>query len=142
MDSSEKTAVMQAGTVPYRIRQGRPEFCLITSIRKGAWGFPKGLIDPGETPEEAALKESEEEGGLHGHIVGDPLGQYEYRKWGTALLVTVYLMQVTAVDDDWEEADVRQRRWCRAEKARAALERHELRELLDAALEQIGEGCD
>jgi len=140
MDSSEKTALMQAGTIPYRFRRGRPEFCLITSIRKGAWGFPKGIIDPGETPEETALKESEEEAGLHGHIVGDPLGHYEYRKWGAALLVTVYLMQVTAVDDDWEEADVRLRRWCRAGKARAALQRSELRELLDVALDHIGEG--
>jgi phosphohistidine phosphatase len=140
MGSSEKTALLQAGTVPYRIRRGRPEFCLITSIRKGTWGFPKGIIDPGETPEETALKEAEEEAGLHGQIVGDPLGQYEYRKWGTALLVTVYLMQVTAVDDDWDEAEVRERRWCPAGKARAVLRRNELRELLDAALEQIGEG--
>jgi len=140
MDSTEKTALLQAGTIPYRIRNGRPEFCLITSIRKGNWGFPKGVIDPGETPEETALKEAEEEAGLHGHVVGDPLGQYEYRKWGTVLLVTVYLMQVTAVDDEWDEADLRQRRWCRAEEARAALRRGELRELLDAALEQIAEG--
>lgn len=140
MDSTEKTALLQAGTVPYRIRNGRPEFCLITSIRKGNWGFPKGVIDPGETPEETALKEAEEEAGLHGQVVGDPLGQYEYRKWGTVLLVTVYLMQVTAVDDEWEEADLRQRRWCRAEKARAALRRGELRELLDTSLERIDSG--
>ena len=139
MSSHENTALMQAGTVPYRIRNGYPEFCLITSIRKGTWGFPKGIIDPGETAEETALKEAEEEAGLHGQIVGEPLGQYEYRKWGTVLVVTVYLMQVTAVDDEWEEGDVRERRWCRAEQARAAIRRGELRELLDAALAQICE---
>lgn len=32
--------------------------------RRGYWDLPKGKIDPGETPEEAALREVEEETGL------------------------------------------------------------------------------
>ena len=129
--------IQQACAIPYRCRDGQPEFCLITSIRKGTWGFPKGIIGPGETPEETALKEAEEEAGLHGRIVGKPLGQYEYRKWGTVLFVDVYLMQVTRADDDWDEADLRERAWCPADEARTAIHRQELRELLDAALERI-----
>jgi 8-oxo-dGTP pyrophosphatase MutT (NUDIX family) len=50
---------------------------------KGAYGgakatFPKGTIDPGETPQQAALREAFEESGLHGEITGlagDYLGQ-------------------------------------------------------------------
>ncbi len=33
------------------------------------WTFPKGKIDPGETPEEAALREVEEETGLRCEVV-------------------------------------------------------------------------
>jgi len=130
-------SIQQACAIPYRCRDGQPEFCLITSIRRGTWGFPKGIIDPGETPEDTALKEAEEEAGLHGRIVGKPLGRYEYRKWGTVLSVHVYLMQVTTADDDWDEADLRERTWCPPDEARAAIHRQELRELLDAALVTI-----
>lgn len=131
------TPIQQASAVPYRKRDGRVEFCLITSSRKRRWGFPKGIIDPGETPRETALKEALEEAGLHGRLEGDPLGQYQYRKWGTTLSVTCFLMEVTAAEDNWEEADVRQRRWRTAEKARKLLDRDPLLELLDAAAERV-----
>ena len=137
MDHRADNPLQQACAIPYRLREGEPEFCLITSIKRGKWGFPKGIIEPGETPEETAVKEAEEEAGLHGRIVGEPIGQYRYYKWGTTLLVTVYLMEVTGVDDDWEEAELRTRIWRRADEARAAVGRTELRQLLDVALERI-----
>jgi len=37
--------------------------------RKGAWGFPSGFIESGETPEEACLRELKEETGISGRIV-------------------------------------------------------------------------
>ena len=58
MDHSETTPLEQASAIPYRLRDGQPEFCLITSISTGKWGFPKGIVDPGETPEETAIKEA------------------------------------------------------------------------------------
>ena len=138
--ASDEAPLLQAAVIPFRLRDGQPEFCLITSIRKGTWGVPKGIIDPGETAPQTAVKEAEEEAGLHGRIVGEPLGQYRYYKWNTTLEVTVYLMEVTAADDDWEEADLRDRVWRRADEARAAIRRDELRELLDVAIERISSG--
>jgi diadenosine hexaphosphate hydrolase (ATP-forming) len=38
--------------------------------RGGGWSFPKGHIDPGETPEVAAVREVHEEGGIGAEIVG------------------------------------------------------------------------
>jgi phosphohistidine phosphatase len=137
MGFTSANPLLQASVIPYRHRDGGPEFCLITSIRKGRWGFPKGIIDPGETAEETALKEAEEEAGLYGRIEGGPLGGYEYYKWGTVLSVTVFLMHVTAAADDWDEADVRERDWFGVEEARGRIDRVELRELLDAAAERI-----
>jgi 8-oxo-dGTP pyrophosphatase MutT (NUDIX family) len=36
----------------------------------GEWRLPKGKIDPGETPEQAALREIREETGIEAEIVG------------------------------------------------------------------------
>lgn len=128
--------IPQASAVPYRFRRGRAEFCLITSS-KGHWGFPKGIIDPGETPEQTALKESEEEAGLTGWIEGAPIAEYEYQKWGRDLLVAVYLMRVTAVAADWDESDWRERCWCTADEARTVLQRAHLREVFESAVEAL-----
>jgi diadenosine hexaphosphate hydrolase (ATP-forming) len=38
-------------------------------FRGGGWSFPKGHIDPGETPEVAAVREVHEEGGVDAEIV-------------------------------------------------------------------------
>ncbi|GAB4561763.1 MAG: hypothetical protein Kow0047_09350 [Anaerolineae bacterium] len=36
----------------------------------GTWSFPKGVIEPGETADAAALRELREETGLSGRVVG------------------------------------------------------------------------
>lgn len=41
------------------------------------WGFPKGLVEDGETPEEAAVREVKEETGLDAEISG-PAEQIAY----------------------------------------------------------------
>jgi phosphohistidine phosphatase len=130
--------IRQASAVPFRKRGGRVEFCLITTSKRKRWGFPKGIVDPGETPRETALKEALEEAGLHGRLEADPLGHYQYRKWGTVLSVACFLMEVTAADDNWPEADSRGRRWHTAEKARQMIDRDPLIELLDGAVRRIG----
>ena len=45
--------------------------------REGTWVLPKGLIDTGETPPEAALREGYEETGLHGRL-SSKLGDVRY----------------------------------------------------------------
>ncbi len=45
---------------------------------RGAWIFPKGHIDPGEAPEEAALREVREESGIHARIMRK-LAETSYR---------------------------------------------------------------
>lgn len=112
---------------------------MITSLRSGTWGFPKGMIDPGETPEETALKEAYEEAGLGGAIVGRSLGRYRYEKWGDTLDVEVFLMAVDTCDATWHEMDLRQRRWV----ALGDIEQFDIRrpppKLLQTAVRLIGE---
>ena len=49
---------------------GRVLLIAYPESRSGGWSFPKGHIDPGETPEVAAVREVLEEGGVHAQIVG------------------------------------------------------------------------
>jgi len=130
------TLPLQASAVPFRRRRGRLEFCLITTSR-GNWIFPKGIVDPGETCEETALKEAFEEAGLHGQIIGEPLGSYELAKFGKVFEVVTVLMEVKRCDTVWMEQQMRQRRWVTAEEARVLLKHRHLCELLDESVGRL-----
>lgn len=47
---------------------------LLVIYRRDSWDLPKGKIDPGETPEQAAVREVEEETGIGEISLGDFLG--------------------------------------------------------------------
>jgi 8-oxo-dGTP pyrophosphatase MutT (NUDIX family) len=136
-EPDSQSPVQQATAVPYQWREGSLEFCLITSTEQRHWAFPKGMVDPGETGAETALKEAREEAGLEGSIDGEPLGQYRYSKWGLDLEVTVLLMRVTHMADEWLESHVRERRWATADEARQLIARPELRSMLDTAIARL-----
>lgn len=128
--------ILQACVVPYRWNGDELEVCLITSLKKKRWIFPKGIIDPGDNCAETSVKEALEEAGLHGRIVGKPLGVYEDFKWGSPLKVTAVMMEVTQCDDDWLEADVRERTWVTPELAMELLSRPVLRDFVEAAVDR------
>ena len=74
--SPQPTRIRQACVIPFHRQAKDVEFCLITSLRKRRWIFPKGIIEIGETGEETVLKEALEEAGLRGKVIGSPLGEY------------------------------------------------------------------
>lgn len=51
------------GAVVYTLINNIPHYVLVESLG-GAWGFPKGHTEPGETEEQTALREIREEVGL------------------------------------------------------------------------------
>ncbi len=53
---------LSAGVVVVRYFDGEPKFLLLRAFNY--WDFPKGLLDPGEEPLAAAVREVEEETGL------------------------------------------------------------------------------
>lgn len=127
----------QAGVIPYRRRKGTIEVCLIRNKGGKKWKIPKGFVDPGETAEQAALKEAWEEAGLKGRLSGGAIGLYEYEKWGSGLSVSVYLMEVTDAKDEWEESRFRERSWERVETAFDMLKKHPVRPLLEIAATKL-----
>lgn len=54
---------LSAGVVVLRDTQGGHRFLLLRAY--SYWDFPKGAVEPGETPLQAAIREVQEETGLH-----------------------------------------------------------------------------
>ena len=63
MSSTNAREETSAGGVVVRLDEGEPLFLLIRDSYKN-WGFPKGHLEPGETPGAAAMREVSEETGL------------------------------------------------------------------------------
>jgi phosphohistidine phosphatase len=127
----------QAAVIAFQRDANGIRFCVTRKRKSGAWGIPKGFVDPGQTLPEAALNEAEEEVGLRGRLVGEPIGTYSYDKWGNTFSVAVYLMDVTDQDDHWEEESVRERHWLTPEAAKETLREHPGYRLLERAIELL-----
>ena len=127
----------QAGVIPFRRRRSGIEICLIRSKGRKKWKIPKGFIDPGETAPQAELKEAWEEAGLRGRLLGSAIGSYQYQKWDVELTVAVFLMEVTASEDEWEESRFRERSWATLEEAIARLKKHPVRHLLGGVADKL-----
>lgn len=123
-------AVEQAAVLP--VRDGK--VCLVTSSRGTRWVIPKGMIDKGHSPAEAAAIEAWEEAGLFGSISEQPLGRFEYKKESRVHNVTVFLMRVTEVEIDWPE-QYRQREWVEPEIAMKRLKEPGLKRLVSESFE-------
>lgn len=108
-----------AGGVVYTIRNGQPLILMILDIY-GQWTLPKGHLESGETPEQAALREIAEEVGLRGEIECD-LGKTRYQHKINSLVMdkTVRYYLVRAADTKLRLAagEVRDAKWVPLEKA-------------------------
>jgi len=131
--STNPSQPQQAGAIPFR-RSGEDVFvCLLRRRGSDQWSLPKGLIDPGDSPEETALNETWEEAGLKGNLVGETIGSYEYEKWGSTFTVAVYLLEVQEEFDSWLEEGCRERRWMSLAEAFSLLAAHPVRVILEVA---------
>lgn len=70
--------VQAAGTIPWRVRQGRLEVLLVHRAKYDDWSWPKGKLDDGESHAAAAVRETYEETGLHVRL-GIPLPPANYQ---------------------------------------------------------------
>jgi len=129
--------IPQAAALCFRpIARSRAEILLITS-RSGEWAIPKGRIDPGFSPPQAAANEALEEAGVRGQVIQESLGAFEYTKkggWATRpglrCRVQVFPLLVEDLLEDWLEADFRKRRWVPAAKAHSQVDQPGLTQIL------------
>ena len=111
-----------AGGVIFRKNQSGIQIVLI-SVKDGqAWCLPKGIVDDGETREEAALREVREETGLTGRII-DALGDINYwyfiKEENIKFRKTVYfyLMEFVSGDTADHDGEVDEAGWFSLEAA-------------------------
>jgi 8-oxo-dGTP pyrophosphatase MutT (NUDIX family) len=60
---------ISAGGVAFRRVEGEYEVAIISMNPSGRWQLPKGLIDDGESPEQAAVREVREEAGVETELL-------------------------------------------------------------------------
>jgi 8-oxo-dGTP diphosphatase len=103
-----------AGGVVVRGNAEHAEFLAIKPSHRDRWQLPKGTIDPGESAQDAAVREVQEEGGVTGTILED-LGtiNFFYRMSGLGYNKTVhfYLMRYQSGDPANHDHEVREARW-------------------------------
>ena len=121
-------------------RDGQPCVAMIATRGRTRWGLPKGAVSKGETSEQAALREVQEETGLLADIVR-PLETIEYHfRAGDTLIrkrVDFYLMQYVGGALVPQLSEVDDVEWVPLSEAieRASFESE--KKLLASALEQV-----
>lgn len=123
-----------AGCVVVREDAGRSLFLVVRSSDGRHWVLPKGHIEAGESPSEAARREVQEEAGVTGEVV-TRLGVDAWRTpQGEDARGVYFLMRFTATGRAAEERPVR---WLEAGAAREAIVFPGLRAILDAAIAAV-----
>jgi 8-oxo-dGTP pyrophosphatase MutT (NUDIX family) len=137
----EQAREFSAGGVVVRGEQ----VVVIVPTRRAADGsrvlaLPKGHVDPGETPIEAATREVREETG----IVAEPVcelgeSRYWYRRDGRTIGKTVQFFLFDHVDGDTADHDdeVEEVRWIDLREASTALSHTAERDMIELALARL-----
>ena len=126
--------VPQAGAVAVRLDGPEPLFLVVTARRNPEqWIFPKGHIEPGEAPVDAAVRELREEAGVIGTVMG-PIGSATFRSGEEDVEVTYVLIEAS---NEGHAQEGRRVAWLPHSSARARLSFENARQLLDEALARL-----
>ncbi len=127
LDKSPKLRTVEqisAGGAAFRQTESGVEIAIISAKPSLRWQLPKGIIDAGETPEIAALREVREEAGIETELlakietieywyVGDNRGErVRFHK-----LVHFFLLKYSGGDVANHDYEVAEARWVKIEKA-------------------------
>ncbi len=132
-----------AGGVVFRWIDGEPRFLLIRDPYRN-WGLPKGHIEGGESPEEAALREVEEETGLRGlQVVTQlPTIDWYFRDRGTLIHKFCHFFLLESAEGEampQHDEGITACTWRRIEEALGTVSYANAREVLRTAGVHLGE---
>lgn len=115
---------ISAGGVAYRERGGRVEVALISVGDEGRWQLPKGIVDPEEATEAAAMREVREEAGVETDLAGriDKIEYWYYSKERGGRVrfhkfVYFYLLRYRSGDVRDHDHEVNEARWVEIDEA-------------------------
>jgi 8-oxo-dGTP pyrophosphatase MutT (NUDIX family) len=138
---------VSAGGVAFRQEGGRVEVVLISVGEDRRWQLPKGLVNRGETPEQAALREVREEAGIETELV-DFLDKIEYwyfaKRGGSRVrfhkFVHFFLLRYLSGDVNDHDQEVNEARWLEIDQAIETLTFEDEQELVRKARETLKKG--
>lgn len=93
---SPKTYLLSAGIVVVRSIAGAPHYLLLRAF--SYWDFPKGMVEPGEDPWQAAQREVWEEAGLSDLIFRWGKGFQETPPYGIGKIARYYVAESPSGD--------------------------------------------
>ncbi len=139
-----QTHVSAGGAVIRRRDEEPVEVVLISVGAPARWQLPKGLVDAGETPEVAALREVREEAGVAAAVV-EKIETVEYWYQATAAgkrvryhkFVHFFLMQYVSGDVADHDHEVNEARWMKMDEALKLIAFKSERGVLDKVAERI-----
>lgn len=137
---------ISAGGVAFRRNQGDDEIAIVAVSPSGRWQLPKGLVDPGETPEQAAVREVREEAGIETAIVGliDSISYWFVSDWDEVRrrihkTVHFYFLRYISGDTADHDHEILEARWVKPEKAIDMLAFDSEKEIVKKALSMLSE---
>jgi 8-oxo-dGTP diphosphatase len=124
-----RTPVLAAGGIVLR-REAPPRFAVVRLRKRNEWVLPKGKLDDGETPRDAAEREVLEETG-HAVDVHEFLGTLVYESGGRSKVVHYWRMDAGGRPVRELMSDVREVDWLPLEEALERLSRSYERTFLE-----------
>ncbi len=144
MPRSRARQEISAGGVVFRMEDGRPLFLLIRDSYDN-WGFPKGHVERDEAPERTAVREVEEETGLHGLLLRDAIETidwyFRFRKRLIHKVCHFYLMESEHADTSPQlEEGITECSWLPLDEALERISYANARGVLERAAGMVGAG--
>jgi 8-oxo-dGTP pyrophosphatase MutT (NUDIX family) len=136
------SAVSAGGVVVQRVAD-RVQVALVGNSQRGTWYLPKGGLAKGETIEQAAIREVNEETGLEVDRVRPVKAiHYWFNARGTRIHKTVhyFLMEATGGDFSRRDAENDRAAWFDLEDALAAMSYENEAEVVREATASLGDG--
>src|SRR5687768_6122146 len=137
---------ISAGGVAFRWKDSEPEIAIVSVKPKLRWQLPKGIVDPGESPQVTAVREVREEAGVETELVKlIETIEYWYRsvKYGKPVryhkFVHFYLLEYKSGDVADHDHEVEESRWVSFEEAMEMLDFKSERDVVEKAQTMIKE---
>jgi 8-oxo-dGTP diphosphatase len=137
---------ISAGGVAFRWRDSEPEIAIVSVKPKLRWQLPKGIVDPGESPQMTAVREVREEAGIETELIRlVETIEYWYRsvKYGKPVryhkFVHFYLLEYKSGDVADHDHEVEESRWVSIDEALEMLEFKGERDVVEKARQMIKE---
>ena len=122
------------GAVVFGNVDGKRKLLLIKNTRSTHWGFPKGHMERGETPEDTARREVLEETGIKIDIVPDFSAKSDYTIQGKVeKSVTIFLATTKCTDTIIQKEEIDDYIWLSFEKAMETLKFENDKNILKSA---------